>query len=160
MTVTVAAVVAPTGRLEGLSLIAPTAGLFTVKEVEAEVPPPGVAFTAVTESVPAAAKSVEGSAALIWVELMNVVARAEPFTLIIVDGTKPVPVTVTTADAVPAEALAGDTVVITGVGLSTSRLVAPADPLLNDPFNTTTGISAPFTNCVAGIVAVNCVGLA
>jgi hypothetical protein len=137
----------------------PTTGLFTEKVVAADVPPPGTKFTAVTERAAAAAKSVEGSAALTSVELMKVVARAAPFTLITVVGTKPVPVKLTTADAVPARTLVGDIVVMAGAGLSTSRLAASADPLLNDPFCTTTGISAPLTNCVAGTVAVNCVAL-
>lgn len=90
---------------------------------------------------------------------MYVVALAEPFTLITVVGTKPVPVTVTMADAVSARAVVGDNDVIVGAGLSTSRLAAVPDPLLNAPLNTTTGISAPLTSWVAGTVVVNCVAL-
>ena len=90
---------------------------------------------------------------------MNVVARADPFTLITVVGTKPVPVRVRTSDAVPANALVGDTDARVGAGLSTSRLVAVADPLLYDPFKTATGTCAPLTNCEAGTIAVSCVAL-
>ena len=90
---------------------------------------------------------------------MYVVALAEPFTLITVDGTKPVPVTVTTADAVPSRAVVGVNDVIVGTGLSTSRLVVAPAPLLNAPLDTTTGISAPLASWVAGTVTVNCVAL-
>ena len=159
VTVIVAAVVVPTYKLEGLSLIAPATGLFTVRVVAAEVPPPGTEFTAVTERMPAAAKSVEGSTALTCVELMNVVDRAEPLTLITVDGTKPVPVTVTTVDPVPTGVLVDDNDEMVGAGLSTSRLAALDDPLLTDPFSTTTDIVAPLTNCVAGTVTVSWVAL-
>ena len=90
---------------------------------------------------------------------MKVVARAVPLILITVEGTKPVPVKLTTADAVPANALVGDIAVTVGAGLSTSRLAALEDALLTDPFETTTGISAPFASCVAGTIAVSWVGL-
>jgi hypothetical protein len=133
--------------------------LFTVKFIAVEVPPLGIELTAVNERVPAVAKSEEGRAALTCVALMYVVALAEPFTLMTVVGTKPVPVTVTMADAVPAMALVGDKDAIVGAGLSTSKLVEVPDPLLNAPLNTTTGISAPLASWVAGTGAVNCVAL-
>jgi hypothetical protein len=77
---------------------------------------------------------------------MYVVVLAEPLTLITVDGTKPVPVMVTMADAVPSKALVGVNDVIVGAGLSTSRLIVVPELLLNDPFATTTDISAPLVN--------------
>jgi len=138
-------------------LIAPTAGLLMVRASAVEVPPPGVGLTAVIERLPAAEKSVEGSATLTWVEFMNVVAREEPFTLMTVDGTNPVPVRVTTADAVPASAVVGDIEEITGAGLSTSRLIAEELPLV--PFDTLTDSSAPLASWFAGTVTVSCVAL-
>jgi hypothetical protein len=77
--------------------------------------------------------------------------------LMTVVGTKPVPVTVMTADAAPVSSLAGDTDVIVGAGLSTSRFIAVPEALLDDPFDTITDISAPLANWLAGTVAVSCV---
>ena len=88
---------------------------------------------------------------------MNVVVRGAPFTLITVVGTKPVPVTVMTADATPVSSLVGDTDVIVGAGLSTSRLIAVPEPLFADPFDTTTCICAPLVSWLAGTVTVSCV---
>ncbi len=122
----------------------------------AEVPPPGAGFDAASERLPAAMKSVDGSTALTCVELMYVVARAEPPTVITVDGTKPVPAKVITAEGVPASAVVVDMEVITGAGLSTSRLTVE---LLLLPFVTATGNCAPFVSCAAGTIAVNCVAL-
>ena len=122
VTVMVAEDVEPTFRLIGEILIVPTGGLLMASVTTAEVPPPGVGFDAASERLPAAMKSLEGSAALTWVALMYVVARAEPLTAITVEGTKPVPVKVTTAEGVPASAVVVDMEVITGTGLSTSRL--------------------------------------
>jgi len=130
--------------------------LLIANVMAAELPPPGTGLTAVSERLPAARKSVEGSAALTWVELINVVARGEPFTLMVVEGTKPVPVKVMTADAIPAIAELEDMEVMTGAGLSTSRLIAVE---LLAPFETTTGCSAPLASCVAGSAAVSCVAL-
>jgi hypothetical protein len=133
----VAAEVEPTFRADGLSLITPTEGLLIARASAVEVPPPGVELTAVIERFPAAEKSVEGSAALTWVELMKVVALEEPFTLTTVEGTNPVPVRVTTADGTPANAVLGDIEAITGAGLSTSKSIIELELLV--PFETATG---------------------
>lgn len=126
----------------------------TATAVAVEVPPPGVGFTAVRERLVAAATSAAVSATLTWVELVKVVLRAAPFTLMTVVGTKPVPVTVMTAGVAPVSSLAGATEVMAGVGLSTSRLIGE---LMTDPSRTTTANSAPLTNWLAGTVAVSCV---
>jgi hypothetical protein len=67
-----------------------------------------------------------------------------------------------TVDGAPVSPLVGDMDVIVGAGLSTSRLIAVPvpEPLLDDPFITTTCISAPLANWPAGTVAVSCVALA
>lgn len=88
---------------------------------------------------------------------MKVVVREAPFALMTVVGTNPVPATVMFGGIVPVGSLVGDTEVIVGAGLSTSRLIGAPDPLLNDPFSTTTDSSAPLTSWLAGTVAVNCV---
>lgn len=158
VTVTVDGDGEPTFRTDGESEIALTGGFTIVTEDTDDTPPPGVAFTAASERLPATEKSVPGSATLTSVGLINVVARAEPFTLITVDGTNPVPLTVITADAVPVSSVVVDKDAIVGAGLSTSRLTAVA-LLLPPPFQTTTGSCAPFVNCEAGTVAVSCVAL-
>jgi hypothetical protein len=91
------------------------------------------------------------------VELLKVVVREAPFTLMTVVGTNPVPVTMMFGEVAPVCSLVGDTEVIVGGGLSTSRLIGAPDPMLNDPFSTTTDSSAPLTSWLAGTVAVNCV---
>jgi hypothetical protein len=62
-----------------------------------------------------------------------------------------------TVDGAPVSPLVGDMDVIVGAGLSTSRLITVPKPLLDDPFITTTCISAPLANWPAGTVAVSCV---
>jgi hypothetical protein len=146
VTVTVSGAVLPTVNTEGLSWIDPTGGLSTVRAVDAEVPPPGLAFTAVSERLPVAAKSAAVNATLTWVALAKVVVRAAPLTSIAVVGTNPVPVTVILRELVPSNSAEGDRDEITGNGLSTSRLTGVAVPLLTDPFITITANSAPLAN--------------
>lgn len=109
----------------------------TLRLTAAEVPPPGVGFTAVSERLPAAARSAAVRVTPTWVALVNVVVRDVLPTLITVAGSNPVPVTTTTADDIPAVSPVGEIDVIVGTGLSTSRLTAvPA--LLTVPFTTVT----------------------
>jgi hypothetical protein len=63
-------------------------------------------LVAMTETVPAADRSLAGSAALTWVELAKVVVRAVPLTLITAEGTKPVDVTIAAGFAEIAAAIA------------------------------------------------------
>jgi hypothetical protein len=96
-----------------------------------------------SERLPAVEMSAALSAIVTWVALVYVVVRAEPFTLMTVAGTNPVPVTVTTGDVAPVTSIVGDTDAIAGAGLSTSRFSGVPDPLLTDPFDTTTANSVP-----------------
>ena len=79
------------------------------------------------ERLAAADKSAAVSATLTWVELMNVVVRAEPLTWMTVVGTNPVPVTVSTVEVTPITSLVGETDAIVGAGLSTSRLMGVSE---------------------------------
>jgi len=132
-------------------------GAEIVNVAGAEVPPLGFEFTAVRERLPAADTSAALSVTLTCVELVKVVVRAAPFTLMTVVGTNPVPVTVMFGEVAPVGSLVGDTEVIAGAGLSTSRSTSVPDPLVNEPFDTTTAKSAPLTSWLAGTVAVNSV---
>jgi len=145
LTVTVVGVAFPTRIEAGLRMICPTVGLVTCNIAALEVPPPGNAFTAVTARVPVADKSDAESITVTWVALVYVVVRAEPFTWIVVVGTKPVPVTVTEEDP-PTTVDEGETDVIAGTGLSTSTLLGALLPLVIVPFSTSTVSCAPLVN--------------
>jgi hypothetical protein len=147
----------PTSSVAGSNAEIVGAGFGTtiVTVAAVEVPPPGFVFTAVRERLPAVEMSAALSATLTCVELLKVVVRAAPFTLMTVVGTNPVPVTVMFVELVPVGSLVGDTDEIVGAGLSTSRSIGTPDPLLNDPFSTTTASSAPLSNWLAGTMAVN-----
>ena len=135
-------------------ILAPGGGSMMASVAAAEVPPPGVALMAVSERLAAEATSAEVRVTLTWVLLMKVVVRAVPFTSIMVLGTKPVPLTATTGDAVPAGRLAGVTAEITGAGLVTTRFTAVPEPLLAEPLSAMTARFPPFANCSAERVAV------
>lgn len=135
----------------------PTEGLFTASEEGADVPPPGVEFTAVSERLPAADTSTAMSVTLTSVALEKLVVRALPLMLMTVLGMNPVPVTASARDAAPSVSADGDRDVIAGTGLVTSRLIA--EPLDWDPFTATTLNSAPPAICAAGTLEVTCVEL-
>jgi hypothetical protein len=86
-----------------------------VKFIALEVPPPGAGLVTVTAVVPVEAMLVAGMAAVSCVELMNVVAGAEPPKLTIEPATKFVPLIVSVKAAAPATALFGEILVIVGV---------------------------------------------
>jgi hypothetical protein len=90
--------------------------LVAVKFTAFEVPPPGAGLVTVTAIVPAEAMLAAGMAAVNCVEVMNVVAGAEPPKLTIEPATKFVPLIVSVKAAPPATALFGEIVVIVGVG--------------------------------------------
>ena len=122
----------------------------------AAVPPPGVPFTTVSESVAPVATSAAANVALTWVVLMKDVGRALPFTWIIVVGTNPEPVTVTVSEVLPISSVDGDTDATVGAGLSISRVMGvPLPLLLTEPFDTVTASSAPLANWLAGAPAVS-----
>src|SRR6267143_2550975 len=94
----------------------------------AEVPPPGVEVTTVTEAVPVVAMSAAVIAAVSWMALTNVVVRAAPFHCTVLPLTKPLPLTVSVKAAPPAVALVGDTDVSVGAGLFSENACAAVVP--------------------------------
>ena len=93
------------------------AGFFTVKVCAFEVPPPGVGFTTVIESVPPTAISAAGMVALMDEPEINVVTSGVPLKSIVDDALKFVPVTVRTNDDPPAVVDVGEIVLVVGTGL-------------------------------------------
>lgn len=84
---------------------------FTENVSALEVPPPeppSAGFVTWIWTIPAAVRSPAFSATWTWVELPNVVVRGEPLRVTDESLTKPVPVSVTAADALPARIDAGD----------------------------------------------------
>jgi hypothetical protein len=149
--------VAPTVSVEGevLVIVGAKFGAVTVTVAAVDVPPPGAGFTAVNERLPAAATSAAVNDTLTCVSLEYVVVRALPFTLIIVVGTNPVPVTVIVGVLAPVISLVCDSDVRVGAGLFTVKFTGVPDPLLTDPFMTATASCPPLTICPDGITAVN-----
>src|SRR6267143_5645078 len=94
----------------------------------AEVPPPGVEVTTVTEAVPVVAMSAAVIVAVSWMALTNVVVRAAPFHCTVLPLTKPLPLTVSVKAAPPAVALVGDTDVSVGAGLFSENACAAVVP--------------------------------
>ncbi len=70
VTVTVVGVVVPSVSTDGFSCIAPIGGLFTATVPAADVPPPGLGFTAVNEIDPVAARSAAVRVAVTCVALV------------------------------------------------------------------------------------------
>src|SRR5580700_4029640 len=94
----------------------------------AEVPPPGAGVDTVTLAVPALAISVAGIVTVNSVECTKVVARAAPFQCTAELVWNPVPCTVKVNDAPPCVALAGDSEVMAGTGLSIVKVRALEEP--------------------------------
>ncbi len=107
----------PAVALDGDSVAIAGAGLFTANGEIPDVPPPGAGLVTVTLKVPAAAMSGAVIAAVTWVALTNVVARAAPLKFTTEPETKFDPFTVSVNAAPPASVLAGESVVIAGTGL-------------------------------------------
>src|SRR3984893_7581947 len=89
-----------------------------------DVPPPGGAFTTVTEAVPAAAMSAAEMEAVTLVLLENVVVRDDPFQSTTEPETKFDPLTVSVKAGPPAVALLGEIELIAGTGLLTVNVIA------------------------------------
>jgi hypothetical protein len=97
-------------------------------DVSAEVPPPYMppavpGFVTVTVAVPAAATSASGTAAVIRLALVNVVANAVPFQLMVALPLKFVPVTMNELPVVPAFTLFGERAVMLGMLPATAGVV-------------------------------------
>lgn len=139
-----------TEKMTGVGVIVPI-----VKVVGADVSPPGDRFTAVNARVPVLATSAAVGITCACVALLTVVERPAPFTAIVVEATKPVPVTFTVRDAVFTLSADGLRAAIVGAGLSTSKFAGVPVPLQTDPFRTTTASCPPVVICAAGMTAVN-----
>jgi hypothetical protein len=72
-------VVDPATTLAGFTAVITGGGLFTVKVVVAELPPPGAGLNTVIAAEPPSARSVAGSAAVREASVENVVATGVPF---------------------------------------------------------------------------------
>ena len=91
-------------------------GFVIVKVSEFDVPPPGVGFTTVTETVPPAATSDARIVAVKVVLEMKLVVRLKPPHSTCDDEMKPVPVSVSVKPELPAAVDVGEIAVSTGVG--------------------------------------------
>jgi hypothetical protein len=155
VTVTVVAVVVPTGTELGLSVIDPGTGLSTASVVAVELPPPGAGLTTVTDRLLAVAWSTTVNWKRSDVALTKVVVRAVPPTCTTESDKKLVPDTVIFEAADPTEKLAGAICVIDGSGLLTTKLAVEV-PLVA-PLTTVTASVAPVVSCSVGTTAVTCV---
>jgi hypothetical protein len=118
----------PAVALFGESEVMVGFGLLIVNVSAEEAPPPGAGLVTVTGTVPALATSAAGTDAVTCALFLNVVVRGEPFQLILVPFTKPVPFTVSVKVELPAILLLGESDVREGTGLlmvKTRGLVVP-----------------------------------
>ena len=158
--VTVTGLEPPTTMLAGETEMAyPGAGFHTETLAAEEVPPPGVAFTAVRASEPPVATSASDNVTLTCLLVTYAVVRELPLTLITVVGTNPVPTTEITGEVAPAAKADGETPDIAGAGLSISRFTGAPEPLLIDPLSAITASWPPLVSCVADTVASTFVAL-
>ena len=104
----------PAQLLAGERVVVVGTGLLTVRVCAFDVPPPGAGFVTVVGNVPAEAISAALIEAVTWVELTNVVVRAEPLKLTTEFETKFVPFTVSVNAATPAVTLVGEMLVVVG----------------------------------------------
>jgi hypothetical protein len=119
-----------------------------------DVPPPGGAFTTVTEAVPAVAMSAAEMEAVSLVLLANVVVRADPFQSTTEPETKFEPFTVRVKAGPPAVALLGEIELIAGTGLLTANVIAFDVPPPGRAFTTVTETVPPVLISDEGTAAV------
>jgi len=112
----------------GESAVTVGSGLFVVKTVALDVPPPGARFTTVTEAAPAVARLAAGTAACSLVFDTNVVISGEPFQSTVDEEMKPAPVTVRVKVAPPAVAVFGAIEEIVGIGFCVPLPEPPVPP--------------------------------
>jgi hypothetical protein len=123
------------------------------------VPPPGAGFVTVTLAGPTVVMSLDRIAAVICVELTNVVVFAFPLNFTAEVGTKPVPLTVSVKPAPPAVAPFGLSEVIAGAGLLTVNDELPDMPPPGIGFATDTLKVPAVAISPVVIAAVTCVVL-
>ena len=145
--------VALVGEIE---LIAGT-GLLMVNVCAFDVPPPGAAFTTVTEAVPPVLMSDEGTVAVTLVLVTKVVVKVELFQCTTEPETKFDPLTVSVKEAPPAVALVGEIEVVAGNGLLTVNVLGDDVPPPGPGFVTVTLILPAVAMSVDEIAAVNVV---
>lgn len=124
-----------------------------------ERPPAGAGFTTVTEALPAAEMSPDGTAAVSCVLLTKVVVRPTPFHCTTDEGTKLLPITVSVNVGVPASPLDGEREATTGTGLLMVRVRGLEVPPPGVGLNTVTFTEAPSAMSLVEIAAVNLVEL-
>ena len=107
-------------------------GLFTVKFIEFDAPPPGAGFVTTTGNVPAFAWSAALSVIEITVELENVTVCATPLYVAVEVVRKFVPLIVNVCAAAPAVAEEGESDVMAGTGLLVTVSVC-VGALVKDP---------------------------
>ena len=122
-----------------------------------DMPPPGEAFTTVTETVPEVARSLAEIAAANCLLLTKVAVRARPFHCTVEPETKFVPVTVRVKAAPPAVALEGESKLAVGIGLLMVKVRAFDVPPPGEGFTAVTEAVPAVAMSLAKIAAVNCV---
>ena len=118
----------PAGAVTGFKLLITGSGLIIAKLTAVEVPPPGAGLTTVMEAVPAPAISGAVMTAVNWDEETKVVGRGKLFQRTSAVLTKPLPLTFSVNAALPAGAVAGIKLLITGSGLIIAKLTAVEVP--------------------------------
>ena len=131
------------------------AGLTTASVNGDDVPPPGAALLTVMERFPGDATSLAGMDAVSWVELTNVVVRADPLTCTSDPLTKLLPLTVSVNPARPADTLAGEMLDMEGAGLLTASESADEVPPPGAALLTVMERLPADATSLAGMVAVS-----
>jgi len=131
-------------------------GVATIVNVCAlDVPPPGAAFTTVTDTVPAVVTRLAGTVAVTWVEETNVVVKLVAPNLITEPETKFVPVTVRVNEALPAATHVGFIEVVVGAGLLIVNVAEFDVPPPGAGLTTVTEAVPPTATFAAGTIAVS-----
>lgn len=108
----------PAVLLVGEMLVSVGAGLSIAKSATFDIPPPGAGLVTVTDAVPAVLISAAVILAVSCVGVRKMVDRSAPFHCTTELVTNPVPLTVRVKAAPPFIALAGETLVTVGTGLT------------------------------------------
>ena len=148
----------PAVALVGESEVTVGNGLLIVKGKVPEVPPPGAGLLTETLIVPPVAMSVAGTATTIVVAVIEVGTKPVNVPKVTVaPAPKFVPVIVSVKAPPPAVALAGESCVMVGTGLSTVNVSGPLVPPPGVPFVTVTLTGPAVATSPAGTVTVSVV---